>query len=585
MSNVSSVKILDTIEKSGLLAADVLQAALVEFEEACARTTPISQVEDDGSRLFLEHLVRTNRLTTWQAGKLNDGRHKGFFLGSYRLLSRLGAGGMSTVYLAEHIHMRQRRAIKVLPRHRVGDSSYLDRFYREARAAAALDHTNVVHAYDVGCDGDIHFLVMEFVEGSDLQKLVARRGVLSYESVADVIRQTAEGLAHAHKAGVIHRDIKPANLLIDNTGVVKILDMGLARYTAEESEKQASLTQMHDENVIGTTNYLAPEQALNSHKADARSDIYSLGCTMYYALTGLPPFNTGTVAERLMAHIHTKPEPVTKHRPRTPDSLMAICDKMLEKKPSDRYQSAEEIVAVLKAWRKQWLADGGDKSGSGVQIGVPYVAEEDDGDLEPAGVGSMRDTDAVRAQATSLGKRSFDDDELRLADDDDAHPKSKGSARSAKSSSSRSGSGSRKTAPLTVSAAALASGSSKSGGIKAVTAPAAPPRNDFLDEILSAAAQPASPSAPSSLSGSYGGYTPALRPQAAPGRSAANKRSAPDDSGDVKSDVENLFRKHPLFGLGVFLFFSVLLVFGLYYMINRSSSEPAPPTTATSRDQ
>ncbi|MGC3967145.1 MAG: serine/threonine-protein kinase, partial [Pirellulales bacterium] len=367
-------------------------------------------MEDDGSRLFLEHLVRTGRLTAWQAGKLNDGRHKGFFLGSYRLLSRLGAGGMSTVYLAEHIHMRQRRALKVLPRHRVGDSSYLERFYREARAAAALDHANVVHAYDVGCDGDIHFLVMEFVEGSDLQKFVARRGVLSYDSAAEVIRQTALGLTHAHKSGVIHRDIKPANLLIDNSGTVKILDMGLARYTAEESEKQASLTQMHDENVIGTTNYLAPEQALNSHKADARSDIYSLGCTMYYALTGLPPFNTGTVAERLMAHIHQKPESVTKHRPNAPRSLVEICERMLEKKPDDRYQSAEEIVGVLKAWRKQWGVEEGGKSSSGIQIGVPYVAEEED-ELEPGGVGSMRDTDAVRAQATSIGKRGVDDDE------------------------------------------------------------------------------------------------------------------------------------------------------------------------------
>lgn len=586
-TNAAGVKILETIEKSALLSAEVLQKAVADWESHCAQGGT-NIFEDDGSRSLLEFMVTSGRLTSWQAAKLLDGRHKGFFLGSYRLLNRLGAGGMSTVYLAEHVHMRQLRALKVLPRHRVGDSSYLERFYREARAAAALDHPNVVHAYDVGCDNGTHYLVMEYVEGSDLQKVVARRGVLSYESTADVIRQTAEGLAHAHKAGVIHRDIKPANLLLDPSGIVKILDMGLARHTAEESEKQASLTQMHDENVIGTTNYLAPEQALHSHSADARSDLYSLGCTMYYVLTGLPPFSTGTVAERLMAHIHHKPEPVAKHRPNVPESLSDICMKLLEKKPDDRFQSAEELAAALKVWRKDWLAQGGAESSSGVHVSVPYSSAEQGDDVEIAGSGSMRDTDAVRAQATSIGRRdSQDDDELQLADLDDI-PKSKGAATRLPTAPSKTASGSSVRKPSSSSQSGSTRSPQKSPAKEVdlldAAAIAAPVKNDFLDEIMSAASAPvASYAAPPAMrSGGLTAVRPERPTQRTPVRNAPARHDL--DEGDVKSDVENLFRKHPAFAGFVFLFFSLMLVFGLYYMI-RTSTESAVPTSAgTARD-
>lgn len=588
-TNAAGVKILETIEKSSLLSAEVLQKTVAEWEARCAQGGA-NLFEDDGSRSLLEHFVASGRLTNWQAAKLQDGRHKGFFLGSYRLMNRLGAGGMSTVYLAEHVHMRQLRALKVLPRHRVGDSSYLERFYREARAAAALDHPNVVHAYDVGCDEGTHYLVMEYVEGSDLQKVVARRGVLSYESTADVIRQTAEGLAHAHKAGVIHRDIKPANLLLDPSGIVKILDMGLARHTAEESEKQASLTQLHDENVIGTTNYLAPEQALHSHSADARSDLYSLGCTMYYLLTGLPPFSTGTVAERLMAHIHQKPEPVAKHRPNVPESLAKICLKLLEKKPDDRFQSAEELAAVLKAWRKEWLVQGGAESSSGVHVAVPYAGAESGDDIEVAGSGSMRDTDAVRAQATSIGRRArhdADDDELQLADLDDI-PKSKGATKRPPTAPVKAASGSSVRKPSSASQSDSARSALKSSPKETdfldAAAIAAPAKNDFLDEIMSAPAVPAPTYSvpPAMRSGGLAAARPARPVQRIPARSEASRRDL--DDGDVKSDVENLFRKHPAFAGFVFLFFSLLLVFGLYYMIRTSTESAVPTATGNARD-
>ena len=254
---------------------------------------------------------------------------------------------MSSVYLAEHVLMQRRVAIKVLPKHRVDDTSYLARFHREAQAAAALDHRNIVRAYDVDNDGDIHYLVMEYVEGRDLQQIVKDDGPLDYADAAEYIRQAAEGLAHAHEAGLIHRDVKPANLLVDQRNVVKVLDLGLARFTDED---RASLTVAYDENVLGTADYLAPEQAIDSHGVDARADIYSLGCSLYFLLTGHPPFPDGTLPQRLMAHQKQPPPSIYKDRPDAPKDLVAICMKMMAKKADERYQSAAEAAAALGEW-------------------------------------------------------------------------------------------------------------------------------------------------------------------------------------------------------------------------------------------
>ena len=205
---------------------------------------------------------------------------------------------MSSVYLAEHVTMCRRVAIKVLPHSRVKDSSYLARFYREARAAAALDDPNIVRAYDVDSDvekqtgKETHYLVMEYVEGRDLQVAVTADGPLSPVQAADYIRQAASGLAHAHQVGLIHRDIKPGNLLIDIKGTVKILDMGLAAFS---DDSQASLTIAHDERVLGTVDYLSPEQAIDSHTVDGRADIYSLGCTLYLCAGRASAVSRGTV--------------------------------------------------------------------------------------------------------------------------------------------------------------------------------------------------------------------------------------------------------------------------------------------------
>jgi serine/threonine-protein kinase len=341
--NVKASEFLDIVRRSGLIEREQLQRIIVGL-----KTEAAGEPSDDAQPIA-DELVKAGLLTPWHVENLLKGRHKGFFLGKYKLLKLLGSGGMSQVYLAEHTLMQRRVAIKVLPKNRVDDSSYLQRFHLEAQAAAALDHRNIVRAYDLDKDEptQTHYIVMEFVDGQDLQAMVKAEGPLEYARAADYVRQAAEGLAHAHQAGLIHRDIKPANLLVDKHNVVKVLDLGLARFTGDE---QSSLTVAYDENVLGTADYLPPEQARDSHGVDARADIYSLGCSFYFLLTGSPPFPDGSLPQRLMAHQKEPPPSIRAKRPDAPQELIAVCLKMMAKKPAARYQSMQEVAAALTAW-------------------------------------------------------------------------------------------------------------------------------------------------------------------------------------------------------------------------------------------
>ncbi len=373
---------LDLVQRSGLVEEGQLKAVLLKLKKKAAGR-PIKD-----AALVAKFLVRAGLLTSWQCDKLLEGRHKGFFLGKYKLLGHLGTGGMSSVYLAEHVLMQRRVAVKVLPKNRVQDTSYLARFHLEARAAAALDHRNIVRAYDVDNEGDIHYLVMEHVEGRDLQMVIKQDGPLDFATAADYIRQAAEGLAHAHQAGLIHRDVKPANLLVDPKKVVKVLDLGLARFA---DEQRASLTVAYEETMLGTADYLAPEQALDSHGVDARADIYSLGCSLYYLLTAHPPFPEGTLPQRLMKHQKESPSSIRNDRPDIPEDLLAICDKMMAKKADQRYQSAQETAEALAAW----LAAHGydiDPGGSGLSSGRLAVA-------------TVETIPAIDTEGSSLGKK------------------------------------------------------------------------------------------------------------------------------------------------------------------------------------
>jgi eukaryotic-like serine/threonine-protein kinase len=338
MARISVDRLIELVQRSKLVEHTQFSKTLADLKKSAPE-----QFED--AAFVADALVDQKLLTRWQANKLLDGKHKGFFLGKYKLLGHLGTGGMSMVYLAEHVMMQRRVALKVLPKGRVEDSSYLARFYREAQAAASLDHANIVRAYDIDNDGDVHYMVMEYVEGRDLQNLVKESGPLGYEMAANYIAQAATGLQHAHDAGLIHRDIKPANLLVDGRGVVKVLDLGLAMFANSE---QASLTIAHEENVLGTADYLSPEQGISSHTVDARTDIYSLGCTLYYVLTGHPPFPEGSLTQRLMMHQTQAPASIFIDRPDAPPALVDICVRMMSKSPEERYQTASEVASVLQ---------------------------------------------------------------------------------------------------------------------------------------------------------------------------------------------------------------------------------------------
>ena len=330
----------DLIRRSGIVEKDVLERALTKIHQKYGGTPPDSE---SIAKLLMEGRL----ITPWQNEQLMEGRHRGFFLGKYKLLAHISSGGMSEVYMGEQVMMRRRVAIKVFPTDLLEQSSYLDRFYLESRTQASLDHPNIVRAHDFGNEGRIHYLVMEYIEGEDLEHIVKKKFPLPYELAANYIQQAAEALSYAHSKNLVHRDIKPANLMLDTTGSLKLLDLGLARILGEN---HASLTIKHSENTLGTADYLSPEQAVDSHDVDARTDVYSLGGTMYYLFTGHPPFPEGTPVQRLMAHMNQEPNPVFVERPDAPPDLVAICTKMMAKKPADRFQSAGDVRDAVGTW-------------------------------------------------------------------------------------------------------------------------------------------------------------------------------------------------------------------------------------------
>jgi len=351
MADYTMAEYLGMLERSRLFASrEVLSQCLKTWRELETTSDP------EDLHGFADWLIQNKYLTQWQSENIFSGKYKGFFLGKYKLLRSIGAGGMSSVYLAVHTLLERQVAIKVLPKSRVtSDSSYLERFLLEAQAVAALDHPNIVRAYDVDTEGNsIYYLVMEYIDGPDLLSLVKKEGPLDWFRAAKYIRQAALGLQHAHEAGLIHRDMKPANLLVDKEDGIHVLDLGLARFT---DEKRASLTLTYDENVLGTADYLAPEQARNSHNVDARADIYGLGCTLYYLLVGHVPFPEGTLAQRIAAHQKRMPARIQDERPEVPDSLIEICWKMMAKDPNDRQQTAEEVSDDLT----RFLLENGQK--------------------------------------------------------------------------------------------------------------------------------------------------------------------------------------------------------------------------------
>jgi serine/threonine protein kinase len=315
---------LEVVEKSRLVGPDDLDT--YRFRAAADPAPP---------HLVASRMVKDGLLTPFQAELLLAGKSRPFFVGPYKVLSRIGNGSMGVVYLCEHVDMRRQVAVKVLQSRRVKDEVAFQRFLREARAAASLNHPNVVHALDLGSEGDLHYLSMEYVDGSSLKDLIRTEGPLPPRRLADYLRQAALGLQHAHAAGLIHRDIKPSNVMVDRAGVVKVLDLGLALFADGEMDLTLGVR-------LGSVAYMAPEQAKDSHAVDARADVYSLGATFYLAATGRQPLPAAGIGD------NTPP-------PRCLETadfvrLVAILEKMTARDPADRYQSAAEVAAAVAAW-------------------------------------------------------------------------------------------------------------------------------------------------------------------------------------------------------------------------------------------
>jgi tRNA A-37 threonylcarbamoyl transferase component Bud32 len=267
----------------------------------------------------------------------------------YRVLSRLGHGGMGVVYLAEHTVMARRVAVKVISRALVDRPEALERFNREVRAAAALDHPNIVKAFDAEQAEDLQVLVMEYVERLSLADVLDRKGPLPVAHACHYARQAALGLQHAHERGMVHRDLKPHNLMLTPKGVVKVLDFGLAKVRAERAAGQHATGA---DVVLGTPEYMAPEQALNTKDADIRADLYALGCTLFHLLTGRPPFAGDTPLAVVMAQMQAAPPAVETLRPDVPPELADLVRRMLTKDPARRPQTPKEVADALAQFTK-----------------------------------------------------------------------------------------------------------------------------------------------------------------------------------------------------------------------------------------
>jgi serine/threonine protein kinase len=322
------------------------------------------------AKALARELIRRGWVTAYQVNQISQGKTNDLVLGSYIILERLGEGAMGQVFKARHKSMGRTVALKTLKKERLAHPDAIKRFHREIQAAGRLSHPNIVMAYDADQVGNTHFFVMEYVEGTDLSNLVKKKGPLRVPRACNYIMQAAIGLQHAHEQGMVHRDIKPHNLLLTRDGrTVKILDMGLARLG--EGDQDSAFSQLtHDGKVVGTPDYIAPEQARNSHTADIRSDIYSLGCTLYFLISARVPFpGGGSIMEKLMKHQTEEPIPIQLVAPELSDRVAEVVHKMIRRNPDERYQTPAEVAAALEPF-----AGGGDSedhpgSAPSIQLG------------------------------------------------------------------------------------------------------------------------------------------------------------------------------------------------------------------------
>lgn len=335
---------------SGLLSQEQLREAAsgVRADQGNSDTsTKVSEAD------LIAKIIELGWLNRWQVEQLKLGRTK-FKLGDYLVIDSIGRGGMGQVFKAMHGMMGRVEAIKVLPRDKATPTA-IAAFTREIRAQAQMDHPNLVRALSAGRDGNVYYLVTEYVPGTDLRKFVRARQKLTMQEAATVISQAAEGLGYAHSRGMVHRDVKPGNLLVTPDGHTKVSDLGLAGFLGDTDPDDPRTGK-----VVGTADYLAPELIQNPHAISPLADIYSLGCTLYYAVTGKVPYPGGTTREKATRHVEDTPLRASRINPELSEEFVEVIAAMMEKDPTRRLQSTAEVIERLAPWARDAVTNAVD---------------------------------------------------------------------------------------------------------------------------------------------------------------------------------------------------------------------------------
>ncbi|HEY4234783.1 MAG TPA: serine/threonine-protein kinase [Lacipirellulaceae bacterium] len=342
-SQISSSTLQNAALASGLLSRQQLDDALAGL--VASATDPSLTAEQILDEALGQRLVEAGYLNRWQVEQLKEGRTK-FTLGPYQIVNAIGQGGMGHVFKAEHKLLGRIEAIKVLPKSRSTPEA-IAAFQREIRAQAQLDHPNLVRATYADHEGDTFFFVTEYVPGTDLRKLVRRNGPLSAAIAATIVSQAAEGLHYAHRRGLIHRDVKPGNLLVTPDGHTKVTDLGLAWFIIDEL---GGPVPNKVRTLVGTADYMAPETITNPEQVRPISDIYSLGCTLYYAVTGKVPFPGGNTAEKMQRHLNEAPLNPLHFNPDLSDEFCDMVASMMDKNADTRMPTAAAVIEALRPW-------------------------------------------------------------------------------------------------------------------------------------------------------------------------------------------------------------------------------------------
>lgn len=372
-----------SIVVSRLLTQDVVDQAEAAIKKERGGDEPASDNE------LATKLVEWGELTAYQVEQLQSGRTK-FFLGPYIVTDWIGQGGMGQVYKAVHEVMGRECAVKVLPLSKATDDAIAN-FRREIRLQAQLDHAYLVRALDAGREGKVHYLVTEYVPGDNLRRLVRTEGPLSMQHAAGVISQVATGLQYAHEQGLIHRDVKPGNILVTPDGVAKLSDLGLSGFLHEgHSDPRAG-------KIVGTADYLSPEQITSPTAITAVSDIYSLGCTLYYAISGKVPYPGGTTRDKARRHCEETPWHPRRFNPEISEEFVEIIADMMEKDPEERIQTAAEVASRLEPWVREGDSLHGRQLSKSPWLSPPIPTDEDDEQDTDAG----DDGDSGRVESTS----------------------------------------------------------------------------------------------------------------------------------------------------------------------------------------